>query len=282
MPCSSQSSFLAAETFEAARTSSGVDDSSSRPRRPPLLPVGDPPGPLKYNFIKLGLRFFVGCYLRVRVEGAANLPSDRPYLICFSHPNWVDPIVLVAHWPDRRWVYIFGPREADMGVGWRNRLIVWGRISVPFRPTKQDLLETTRRAVGVMREGNLLAIAGEGRLSDREGAIVPLEDGPAFFALRAGVPIVPVAVIGTRWLNFGKRIVVRIGEAVPTTGLRADRETVARVTADLQVAVEQLLEGVEDTPPPGPFGCWLTDAFNERPWLTEQQEPAEEEASPPD
>jgi len=56
-------------------------------RRPPLLPILDPPGPAKYNFIKLGLRFFIGCYLRVRVEGAELAPRGETYLICFSHPN---------------------------------------------------------------------------------------------------------------------------------------------------------------------------------------------------
>jgi len=241
-----------------------------RVARLPLLPVADPPGRLKYNFIRYGLRFLVGCYLRVRVEGAQLLPADRPYLICFSHPNWVDPMIVVGHWPDKRWVYVFGPRERDMREGWRNKLIVWGRLSVPFRPSKADLLETTRRAVGVMKKGNLLALAGEGRLSDREGAIVPLQDGAAFFALRAGVPIVPVAIIGTRWLRFGKRVIMRIGEAVPTDGMRADRETVAQVTAVLQAALEKLLVGVADEGPPGPFGRWMTETFNERPWLNDK------------
>ena len=106
-----------------------------------------PPGPIKYNFIRYGLRFFVGCYLRVRVQGAALLPQGQPYLICFSHPNWVDPMALVGYWPDRRWIWIFGPREEDMTSGWRNRLIMWGGNCVPFRPERDDLLDTTRRAV---------------------------------------------------------------------------------------------------------------------------------------
>jgi 1-acyl-sn-glycerol-3-phosphate acyltransferase len=237
--------------------------------RPQLAPVLDPPGPLKYNFIRLGLRFFIGCYLRVQVEGEERLPTGTAYLVCFSHPNWVDPMILVAHWPGKRWLYIFGPRETDMRVGWRNRLITWGRIAVPFRPSKDDLLDTTRRAVGVMKKGYLLAIAGEGRLSDREGELLPLQTGPAFFALRAGVPIVPVAIIGTRWLRFGKRVRVRIGEPVATAGRRADREAVAAVTIEAQEHLTVLLEGAVDEPPPGPFGRWLTDAFNERPWLTD-------------
>jgi 1-acyl-sn-glycerol-3-phosphate acyltransferase len=131
-----------------------------------------------------------------------------------------------------------------------------------------------------MKNGYILGIAGEGRLSDKEGDIVPLHDGAAFFALRAGVPIVPVAVIGTRWLSFGKTVRLRIGPAIPTAGRRADRATVADVTGQLDRAFDDLLAGVAEEPPPGPFGRWLTDVFAERPWLTEQAKAAAE-ADPP-
>jgi 1-acyl-sn-glycerol-3-phosphate acyltransferase len=231
--------------------------------------VPEPPGPLQYNFVRIGMRLLISCYLRVRVEGADKLPTDSTYLVNFSHPNWIDPPLVVAFWPDHRWVYIFGPKEADMQVGGRNRVIRWARIGVPFKPAKSDLLDTTRRAVGVLNRGFILAVAGEGRLSDEEGAIVPLEEGPAFFALRAGVPIVPMAVIGTRWLRFGKRVTLRIGDSVPLAGRRANREGVASLTAEVQAAMERLLVGVKGEPPPGPFGRWLTNVFNERPWLDE-------------
>ena len=75
---------------------------------------------------------------------------------------------------------------------------------MPFKPSKSDLVDTTKRAQRVIEAGFVLGIAGEGRLSDREGEIVPLQEGVAFFALRARVPIVPVAIIGTRWVRFGK------------------------------------------------------------------------------
>jgi 1-acyl-sn-glycerol-3-phosphate acyltransferase len=228
--------------------------------------VPPPPGPLRYNFIRLGLRVVVGAYLRVSVENAALLPERSNFLVNFSHPNWVDPLLIVGYWPDRRWVYIFGPREPDMQVGTRNKLIRWGRIGVPFKPHAKDLLDTTRRAMAVLRQ-HILAVAGEGRLSDREGAIVPLEEGPAYLALRAQVPIVPLAVIGTRWLRFGKRVTLRFGPAIETAGRKADRATIMALTAELTRAMEKLLEGVKDEDPPGPFGRWLTDVFNERPWL---------------
>jgi 1-acyl-sn-glycerol-3-phosphate acyltransferase len=240
--------------------------------------VPQTPGRLKYAFIRYALRLLVLSYLRVRVEGSERLPPPEvgPYLINFSHPNWADPVVLVGFWPDRRKIMIFGPKEEDMHVGGRNRVIRWARMGVPFKPSKKGLLETTRRAMSVLERGYILAVAGEGRLSDEEGAIVPLEDGPAFLALRAQVPIVPVAVIGTRWLRFGKRVTLRIGDSLPTAGRRADRQTVAALTRDLTRAMEELLEGVVGEPPPGPFGRWLTDIFNVRPWLDDGEEAAGE------
>lgn len=236
---------------------------------PSSLPAPEPAGWLKRNFIRYALRFLISCYLRVRLERLELLPAGPQYLLSFSHPNWVDPFLLAAFWPKRHRLLIFGPKEEDMMSGWRNHVISWSHLAVPFKPSKSDLLDTTRRATGALKANFVLAIAGEGRLSDREGAIVPLEDGAAFFALRAGVPIVPLAVIGTRWLHFGTRVTMRVGPPLPVDGLRADREGVALLTVRLQAAMEELLVGVSETPPPGRFGRWVTDIFNERPWLNE-------------
>ena len=234
--------------------------------RPSLAP--EPPGPLRHAFLRYGIRFFVGCYLRVRHEGFERLP-EPPYLLNFSHPSWVDPFLLASHWPRGHRVFIFGPREEEMRSGWKNRLIAWSRMAVPFKPSRSDLIDTTRRAQSVLTAGYVLAIAGEGRLSDREGAIVPLEQGPAYFALRARVPVVPMAIIGTRWIRFGRYVTMRVGPAVEMGDRRANREGVESVTADVQAAIESLLEGVRDEPPPGPFGRWFSELFNERPWLTD-------------
>ncbi len=231
-------------------------------------PAPDPPGPLRHAFLRYGIRFLVGCYLRVRHESFERLP-DPPYLLNFSHPSWVDPFLITSHWPRSHRLFVFGPREEDMGRGWRNRLLTWSHMAVPFKPSRSDLIDTTRRAQAVLKGGYVLAIAGEGRLSDREGAIVPLEQGPAYFALRSRVPVVPVAIVGTRWLWFGKTVTIRVGDAVEMGDRRATREGVEAVTADVQAAIEGLLVGVAEDPPPGPLGRWVSELFNDRPWLTD-------------
>ena len=65
--------------------------------------------------------------------------------MCFNHPNWVDPFLLATFWPEPPWLYIFGPKEEDMGTGWKNRLISWSRMAVPFKPSNRTCW--IRRAV---------------------------------------------------------------------------------------------------------------------------------------
>jgi 1-acyl-sn-glycerol-3-phosphate acyltransferase len=97
-----------------------------------------------------------------------------------------------------------------------------------------------------------------------------VQEGAAFFALRGGAPIVPMAIIGAHWLRFGKTLTMRVGPVIELRGRRPDRDGVASLTVEVQAALERLIEGVVDEPPPGRFGRWMTDALAERPWLSER------------
>ena len=56
-----------------------------------------------------------------------------------------------------------------------------------------------------------------------ERDLLPLSEGAAYFALRAGVPIVPGAIAGTSWLRFGGRVTVTVGERSPSRAARHAR-----------------------------------------------------------
>jgi 1-acyl-sn-glycerol-3-phosphate acyltransferase len=235
------------------------------------------PGPLRYHTVRLFLKVLVSAYVRTSVHGVERLPSGGPYIICFNHPSWLDPVVLAAHWPDRdRQLHIFGPREQDMNSGARNHVITWTRRGVPFMPAAADVIDTTRRAVSVLQTGACLAIAGEGRLSDHEGQILPLETGLAHFSRMSKAPIVPTAVIGTRWVHFGSRVESRIGEPVHPDDFARGKAGAREMTDVVEERLQALLVGVEDRDPPGWFGRTLSEAFNDRPWLLEgaEKEPA--------
>jgi 1-acyl-sn-glycerol-3-phosphate acyltransferase len=221
------------------------------------------PGPLRYHALRLVLAAVTRAYLRLRISGADRLP-DGPYLLCFNHPSWLDPVVLAAAWPDKRRLSIFGPREQDMSRGWRNHLITWTRRGVPFKPAGADVLDAARRAAAVLRRGDILAVAGEGRLSDREDQVLPIETGVAHFALMAQVPIVPVGIHGTRWVRFRGTVHLRVGAAITQPAGSSGRAAAAELTARTQAALEELLADVRPAKPPGPFGRWLSEAFNDR------------------
>ena len=230
----------------------------------PGLPRGDLTArqqALRMFAIRLMLAVVTRMILRLRLEGRDRIPPGAA-MYCFNHLSWLDPIVLMAAFPLRSRLYFYGPREEDMRVGARNRLMWWSGVSVPFRPGKDDLRTSVRRAQAVFDSGAMLAIAGEGRIHVHEGDLMPLQEGAAFFALRSGVPIVPVAITGTSWVGFRRTVTVRVGEPIPT-GPRPTRAAVEHYTAVTWHALKAMVANDRDTPVPGRFGRWLSDKFND-------------------
>jgi HAD superfamily hydrolase (TIGR01509 family) len=218
---------------------------------------------IRYWLSRIAVWLIVRAYVRLRVDGRARLPPG-PAVYCFNHLNWTDPFVLMATLPFRPRLYFFGPKEENMASGGRNRLMLWTGSAVPYKPGKNDLLEATRRVRAVFAAGGVLAIAGEGRIHAGEKELLPLNEGAAYFALRSGVPIVPVAISGTSWLRLGRRVLIRVGEPIETSG-RPTREAVAALTAETWTRLHDLVAGQPDYRPPGPFGRWLTELFNDWP-----------------
>src|SRR3954464_3772807 len=202
-------------------------------------------------------------YLRVHRVDRVDLPAG-PAIYCFNHMSWVDPFVLMALLPYRPRLWFFGPKEEDMAVGGRNRVMTWTGSAIPYKPGKNDLLEATRRVGAVIASGGVVAIAGEGRIHGRENEILPLSEGAAYFAMRSSVPLVPVAIHGTSWLRFGGRVTVSVGEAIALAG-RPNRASLADATDRLTAALTALVADAPDVQRPGRIGRWLTERFNEWP-----------------
>jgi 1-acyl-sn-glycerol-3-phosphate acyltransferase len=215
-------------------------------------------------------------YLRVRIVDRGRLPAG-PAIYCFNHLGWADPFVLMAVLPFRPRLFFFGPKEEDMRTGGRNRLMGWTGTPIPFKPGKNDLLAATRRVGAVIEAGGVVAIAGEGRIHASESELLPLSDGPAYFALRSAIPIVPLAINGTSWLRFGGRVTVRVGEPLSSPD-RPSTEAVAALTERTQGALQALVAGAPEVPVPGRFGRWLTERFND--WPEGSREASQAAAAP--
>jgi 1-acyl-sn-glycerol-3-phosphate acyltransferase len=221
----------------------------------------------RYEATRLVVGAVARLYSRLRVEGLHRLPAGS-FVLCFSHPNWADALYVLSSMPRLPRICFFGPEQEEMRRGVRNRLMRWAGVAIPFRPGNRGLVGAMARARALIGEGGIVAIAGEGRIHCGEGVVLPLRAGPAYLALRAGVPVVPVAVNGTSWLGFRRVVRVRIGLPIASTPDKPSRPTsdeVDRLSAQIQAALQGLVVDFPDQPRPGPVGRWLTELFNDWP-----------------
>ena len=61
---------------------------------------------------------------RVDVEGLERWPA-APFLLVCNHHNGADPLIVLAATPLRPPITWFGPKEADLSVGFKNRVMAF-------------------------------------------------------------------------------------------------------------------------------------------------------------
>ncbi|OBJ49770.1 1-acyl-sn-glycerol-3-phosphate acyltransferase [Mycobacterium sp. 1423905.2] len=157
---------------------------------------------------------------RPKVEGLEHVPSSGPAILASNHLAVMDsfflPLVV------RRRITFLAKSEYFTGTGlkgWFKRWFFTVVGQVPIDRANADAanaaLTTAERLLG---EGKLLGMYPEGTRSP-DGRLYKGKTGLARLALQSGVPVIPVAMIGTnvvnppgkKMLRFG-RVTVRFGE----------------------------------------------------------------------
>jgi 1-acyl-sn-glycerol-3-phosphate acyltransferase len=180
----------------------------------------------------------------IRTEGLERWPAAPFQLVCNHHSGW-DPMIAIAATPSVPRITWFGPREEDFSRGFKNRVMAFFGGVVPFNPEKTTLVSAVRAVRRVFEAGGVLGIFAEGRVGFDETDLLPFEEGAVAFATAAGVPIVPCALVGTSELWFRRRVVVRFGDPIPTTGTRG-----AQARAALQEQVRDAFRALLPAVPP--------------------------------
>lgn len=172
---------------------------------------------------------------RFRVVG--ELPPDprRPYVVVANHESFVD-ILLISHLPwEMKWL----SKSAFFripAVGWLMRLA--GDIPL-VRGDRDSVAEAMAQCRQRLDDRVSVMVFPEGTRS-ASGELATFKDGAFLLAIDAQVPILPLAVHGTRsalrkhdWRLGVADAEVRVLEAVSTTGLtRADVATVREQVRD--------------------------------------------------
>jgi 1-acyl-sn-glycerol-3-phosphate acyltransferase len=92
---------------------------------------------------------------------------------------------------------------------------------------------------------------------------LPLKRGTVLYAMRSGVPIVPVAIIGTRELYFRKRLTLRFGPPLQVPHQkRPKRVDINQTLARLEASFLDLLpQDYQEPKGPKLFRKWLNHLF---------------------
>jgi 1-acyl-sn-glycerol-3-phosphate acyltransferase len=144
---------------------------------------------------------FVG--IRLDVEGIEHLPAGRPYVVAANHASNLDPLVLAVALPEPAVFAAVGGLAANPFARLFLRRLEAHLVTPGDRARG---VEDSRALTETVRSGRIVAFFPEGRRSPVVG-LEPFHMGAFVVAADAGVPVVPVALRGTRRiLPVGRRL----------------------------------------------------------------------------
>ena len=182
-----------------------------------LLPVGRSAN-LTYRALRLIAIPLLRIFFRFEVEGRENIPRSGNYIVIGNHLNWLDEFAFLLLFPvEPRLHFLADPS------GLVKRRFQWWLIRttggyVPVVRERHGDTTLYHHVDRCLEVGGAVAIFPEGNYGPTEGEIMPFKKGFAHFAIRAGVPVVPVALSGTKDLWFRKAIRVIVGPPISPAG----------------------------------------------------------------
>jgi 1-acyl-sn-glycerol-3-phosphate acyltransferase len=177
------------------------------------------------------------------VEGLENFPQKGPALVVVNHLGDADAPLLVSSVPAS--LDALGKIELyDFPI--LGKLMEWYGIIWLHRGRADK--RAIRAALDAFKEERFLVIAPEGRYT-LAGGLEEGQQGAAYLALKADVPIVPVAMIGTEnkrvygYLKCFRRapVTLRVGQAFRLSQQADRREMMREGTRQIMEALANLL-----------------------------------------
>lgn len=201
--------------------------------------------------------FVIGPWLRVLfrpwTEGRSHVPLSGPAIVVSNHLSFSDSFFLPLMVKRKLTFLAKSDYFTGRGVkGLLTKMFFAGVGQVPVDRSGGRASEAAlRTGLRVLSEGHLLGIYPEGTRTV-DGRLYRGRTGVARMALESGVPVVPVAMIGTYEIQPPGRIVPRIrrvgmrfGPPMDFTrydGLGNDRFILRSVTDEIMYAMMQLSE----------------------------------------
>ena len=206
--------------------------------------------PLLYSIGKVTVGLSLSLGWAPKVEGLENVPARGGAIIAGNHLSVADELFLGSVIP--RHIAFWAKSDYFTGTGfrgWLSRNVMHGLGAIRVeRAGGRAALSAFDGAIPVLKAGDIVAIYPEGTRSP-DGRLYRGRTGVARLALAAGVPIVPVGMIGTeklqpighRWPRFKRgAVTVRFGKPIDVTGRDADSTSLRAITDEVMAAIQEL------------------------------------------
>jgi 1-acyl-sn-glycerol-3-phosphate acyltransferase len=182
---------------------------------------------------------------RVTVVGLDRIDPKGSYVVCPNHVSYMDTPVLLTHLPvNFRFLAKSQLYKVPFIGGHLKRA---GNISVPLDDPRAALRVLSAAGKAMKERGLSMLFFPEGGRSVT-GELRSFKEGAAYLAIKAGVPVVPIAIVGVRdilpmhshHVRPG-RVTLRIGDPIPTEGMaNGDRATLTQRLHDEVKAMQEL------------------------------------------
>lgn len=162
--------------------------------------------------------------VKVTIEGLDRIEPGGSYVFASNHLSYMDTPVVLGNIPVQ---FRFLAKKGLFQIPFLgNHLARAGHIPVPREDPRAAVKTLALAAETIRTRGISVLIFPEGGRAP-DGALQPFKEGCAYIAIKAGVPVVPIVLRGTRAvLPYGSIIVrrgrvrLRIGEPIPTKDLK--------------------------------------------------------------
>jgi 1-acyl-sn-glycerol-3-phosphate acyltransferase len=207
--------------------------------------------PLLYSIGKVTVGNAMMLGWRPHVEGLEHIPATGGAVFAGNHLSVADELFLGSVVPRHIAFWAKSEYFAGRGVGGfltRKLMEGLGAIKVE-RAGGRAALAAFDGAIPVLKAGDMVAVYPEGTRSP-DGRLYRGRTGAARLAVGAGVPIIPVGMIGTervqpigqpypKLVGWGK-VTVRFGKPIETTDRSDDRTTLRMLTDEVMTEIQKL------------------------------------------
>ncbi|MBZ5602428.1 MAG: 1-acyl-sn-glycerol-3-phosphate acyltransferase [Acidobacteriia bacterium] len=181
--------------------------------------------------------------VRVTVEGLEKIDPNRPYIFTANHLSYMDTPVVLSRISVR---FRFMAKSELFKIPFLGtHLEQAGHIPVPLEDPRAAVKTLWLAAQTIREKGVSILIFPEGGRSE-DGVLQEFKEGAAYIAIKAGVQIVPMALVGTREILAMHSkvfrpgpVTLRIDDPISTEGLKlSDR---GELTAKIRERIVAML-----------------------------------------